>query len=313
MPPRSTPGERNRSPIALISTIGGKPQVATFALDALLGMGVRVARLHVVHLSGIDVRVKRSIDLLRAEIASRYRSQAIAFESHPVKPVRTTAPGTAYPVFGSPIERIDDPAAADAIWMTVHGLIARLKGDGCSVHVCVTGGPRLIGLQTLSVASLMLGGGDECWHLYTPEDLREKAGDGGFLHAPAGQVRLVRVPLLPLGYLVPALRQMAFAKPQDVIAAGQRQLSDEHIARCRRVLGGLAPRERDALRAFAEGARTNAEAARTLGVKISTLSTYTSKIYDLCRAEWDEAPNAALSHQDLRERFGELPEEAWGG
>ncbi|MEO6061821.1 MAG: CRISPR-associated ring nuclease [Thermoflexales bacterium] len=301
-----------RSPVALISTIGGKPQVATFALDALLAAGVRVSRLHVVHLSAANVRVKRAIDTLRKDIATHYGKAGISFESHPVKPVRSVAAPSGYPVYGPPIERIDDPAAADAIWMTVHGLIARLKGDGCAAHVCVTGGPRLIGLQTLSAASLMLGGGDECWHIYTPDDLREKAGEGAILHAPAGQVRLVRVPLLPLGGLAPILRRLAFATPQDVISAGQRQLSDEHKFRCRRVLAGLTAREQDALRAFAEGARTNAEAAKKLGVRISTLSTYTSKIYDLCREAWGEDPQARLTHHDLRERFAGLPAEEWG-
>lgn len=300
------------SPIALVCTLGGKPQVATFALDALIAQGVAVSRLHVLHLSAADRRIKASVDSLRAEVRIAYSARGITFESNPIQPVRTLASDGVHPVFGAAIERIDDPAAPDAIWMTAQALIKRLKNEGFVTHLCVTGGPRLVALQTLSAASLMLGVGDECWHLYTPPGLREEAGEGAILHAPAGQTRLVRVPLLPLGALAPGLRTMAFASPADVIAAGERRLSQEQIRRCEAVKATLTAREWDVLKVFAISARTHAEAAKILRLSESTLRTHMKKLLAVCREEWGDAPEAKLNHHVLRERFGDLPPAFWG-
>lgn len=303
-------GSSRPTPIALIVSLGGKPQIATFMLEALRARGHLVDRLHVLHLSTQDPRMQRSLDALRVALRNDAGDPPVALETHPIRPVKAMPANGTHPLWGEPILTVDDPRAPDAIWMTGQALIARLRNEGCALHLCVTGGPRLIGIQMMSVASLMFGGGDEVWHLYTPPDLRERAGEGAVMSAP-GQVRLVRVPLLPLGALAPALRVIAFSRPEDVIEAGQRRLSMEQRARCRQVIAGLAPRERDALQAFAAGARTNAEAAKRLGVKVSTLGTYTGKIYGLCREAWGDAPDARLSHQDLRERFRGLPAEVW--
>jgi len=140
--------------LVLVCSIGGKPQVATFALDALLRQGVNVKRLHAVHLSTDDPRLKRSIDILRAQFATHppYVQRGISFESVPIRPVRQIT-DAGHPVYGKPMMRIDDQAAPDAIWMTFNGLIVRLKTEGMAVALCVMGGPRLIGLQALSAAS----------------------------------------------------------------------------------------------------------------------------------------------------------------
>lgn len=301
------------SSIALVVTLGGKPQIATFALDALLAMGVPVARVYVLHLSAADPRVKAALDSLTNEFRTHatYQRAGLTLESRPVRPVRNIASDGIHPVLGSPIEQVDDAQAADAIWMTTQTLIAALKSEGCAVHLCLTGGPRLMALQALSAASLMLGGGDECWHVFTPLDVREEAGDGAVLHAPDRGIRLVRVPLLPLGGLAPTLRSMAFAKPEDVIAAGERRLSAEHEKRCGRVWERLTPKQREVLRVFAKGATSHAEALKILSMSGSTLSTHISAILALVRDVWEEPSDLKLNHHHLRERFGGLPESFW--
>jgi CRISPR-associated protein Csx14 len=299
------------SPTALICTMGGKPQLATFALDVLLAHGVAISRVFLLHLSMTDPRIKRSVEMIRKEFAAGNAKRAMTIESRPIQPTRRIASDGLHPELGPAIERIDDPLAADAVWMTMHALIGRLKVEGYAIHLCVAGGPRLMALQALSAASLMLHDGDRCWHLFTPKDIRDAAGEGDLMHTNDTRVRMVPVPLLPLGNLAPVLRRMAFATPEDVIATGRRAVDAEHVARCARVWEHLTGRERETLRVFAIGARSKREAAKKLGVAVSTVNTYTSNIYDLCRAEWNEPPDTHLNFHDLHERFGPLPESFW--
>ena len=62
--------------LALVCSIGGKPQVATFALDVLLRQGANVKRLHVIHLSTDDPRVGRSVRRRRPFVLEAPRGPA---------------------------------------------------------------------------------------------------------------------------------------------------------------------------------------------------------------------------------------------
>lgn len=300
------------SPVAMIATLGGKPQVVTFALDALFKGGIPVSRLNVVHLSASDPRVERSLSVLQTDLRRTYGARAPRFESvavtaDPPLPAR----GTYGALRGRPIERIDDPAAAQAVWMTLHRLVCTLRAEGCLIHLCVTGGPRLLALQAVSVANMMLTPQDRCWHLYTPEALREAAGEGRILHEP-DSVRLIPVPLLPLGLFVPGLQQAAYQSPDQIIAAGHRWLSARDERCCGEVIERLTPRQRDVLREFARGARSVAEVARRLSVSVATVNTHKTVIFDQCRAAWGVAEGERMDFHFLREHFGMMRDEGWG-
>ena len=298
---------------AMIAPLGGKPQVVTFALDALLGMGVRVERVVAVHLSARDERIRHSIDALKQDLPAHYGTQAPRFESLPIRAEPPIARGGTYTATaGRPIEQTHEPAAPDAIWMTLHRLIATLKTEGLSIELCLAGGPRLISLRALSAASLLFTPQDRCWHLYTPEDLRERAGEGCILHAGEGEgVRLISVPLVPVGLLVPGLRQAAFMRPEDFMRAAAQRLSAEDERRCREVIGHLTPRQREVLREFARGGGNAAEVGARLHVSPATVNSHKAVILGHCRNAWGVPPEQRMDFHFLREHFGALDEAHW--
>lgn len=303
-------------PTALIATLGGKPQIVTFAVDELLRQHVALHRVCAVHLAPSDPAIQRSLSLLRNEFDSfpLYRQRAerlgiarLRFDSFTVRERPGDALASLHSAAGGrAIERIDDFAAPTAIWLTVHRLIAALKREGYAIILLVTGGPRLIGLQALSAASLLFDMHDQCLHLYTPPALRERAGRGEILHraedAPA--IRLVHVPLLPINMIAPNLQEAALASPQDVLESGKSRLSRQDRQRVRQVMGRLTPRQREVLREFARGGADSATVARRLNITPATLDSHKARIFEECRIAWELPEKKRLSHRFLYEKFG---------
>ncbi len=304
------------APAALIATLGGKPQVVTFALDVLLDSGAPIQRVCVVHLSARDPRIQHALDKLQADLRARYGRQAPRFESVPIHALPRVAQGTYAATKGRPIDSIDDPAAPEAIWMTLHRLIGALRVEGYSIDLCVTGGPRLIALQALSAAILLLTPQDRCWHLYTPPALREAAGEGEIMHAPQAmqgedRLRLIAVPVLPLGVFIPGLQQAALQSPEQILAAGRQWLSAQDEQRCHEVLRRLTPRQRDVLRELARPGANAAAIAKRLHVSLATVRSHQQVIRAECRNAWGLAPKDRVDGQFAREHFGALPDHVW--
>ncbi len=303
-------------PSALIATLGGKPQVVTFVLDALLTSGVPVRRVCVVHLSAHDPRIQGSLNKLQVDLHTTYGKSALRFESVPIHTPPSAIQGTYAAIKGRPVDSVDDPSAAEAIWMTFHRLIGALRVEGYGIHLCVTGGPRLIALQALSAATLLLTPQDRCWHLYTPPALREAAGEGKIMHVTEGAsalggVSLIPVPVLPLGLFIPGLQQAALQSPDQILAAGRQWLSAQDAQRCREVIRRLTPRQRDVLRELARpGARAKTVATR-LNVTVATVNSHQGVIRAECRNAWGLSPTERVDAQFLREHFGALPDHIW--
>lgn len=296
--------------IAMVATLGGKPQIVTFALDALMQQGVTPRCVYALHLAPDDPSLARSLALLRAEFEQYppYQRAGIRFESFAIRQAPSGIAAEAHDAaVGQAITRVDHPSAADAIWLTTHRLLMTLKAEGYVVYLLVTGGPRLLGLQALSAASLLFDLHDECLHLYTPPELRERAGRGELLHRcdtdPA--VRLVRVPLLPIGMIAPLLREAARATPEKVLRSGkQRPLSIQDEERARQVLARLSPRLREVLHAIVQPDATYDSACRVLHISRKTLESHLGRIFIECRRAWEDEDK--VDKHFLREKFGSL-------
>ncbi len=275
----------------LVATLGGQPQVVTFGLDLLLAQGVPVDELVVIHLAGQRYR-QAYRRLAEAFPGDRYGERAIHLRGVPVQRQ------------GRPLEEIRATADADAVWRTVHELIAGLKGRGLRLHLLLTGGRRLLALMAVSAALLHLEHGDRAWHLYTPDDVVAAAYDGAFLHAPpeAG-VQLIEVPLAPLGAYFPGLRPLLNTSPAEVIAARTRWLDEVEQGRCRAVLERLSERQADVLRAFAAGLAP-AEVADRLVISPKTVDTHKTAILAERRIAWALPEAERLGYHWLREKFG---------
>ncbi len=270
-----------------VVTMGGQAQVVTFAVDGLLAMGEVLSGVLVLHLSPEDPRVRRALSQLSAEFAGgRYRGRPLEFRRVGLQ------------ARGRLLRAITDGAEAEAVWVLARDLLAELKGEGRSLHLCIAGGPRLLALTLTTAAMLQCDHQDRLWHLYTPPEFLERARDGAILHAPpeAG-VRLIPVPLVPWGVYFPALRALACPP------AFAPSLSPQDAACCAAVWERLTERQREVLRVLVSAASLQ-EAAETLGMTLKTLDSHKGQILAECRIAWGMPEGTRLTYHFLREKFG---------
>jgi len=274
--------------------MAGGPQVVTFALDELLGRGEVIHEVIVVHLSPqADALAGQALAKLTAEFPDdHYAGRPCRLRFFPIRQG------------GRRLDDIRDDAAVNVAWGAIYELIASLKTQGRHLHVCITGGRRMLALLAMSAAMLHFDHRDRLWHMYTPSEFLEHARDGAIMHArPEDGVRLLQVPLVPWGAYLPALRALAQAAPMDVVAAHTRWLDSAERARCRAVVEQLTPRQLDVLRTFASG-QTPQEAAETLCVTVKTVHAHKTVILSECRNAWEFPEDARLDYHFLREKFG---------
>jgi len=274
--------------------MAGGPQVVTFALDELLRRGEVIHEVIVVHLSPqADSLVGQALTKLTAEFPDdHYAGRPCRLRFFPIRKDSKR------------LDDIHDDAAVNVAWSAIYELIASLKTQGRHLHVCITGGRRMLALLAMSAAMLHFDHRDRLWHMYTPYEFLERARDGAIMHArPEDGVRLLQVPLVPWGAYLPALRALAQASPMEVVAAQTRWLDSAERARCRAVVEHLTPRQLDVLRAFADG-QSPQEVAETLCVTVKTVHAHKTVILSECRNGWEFPEDARLDYHFLREKFG---------
>jgi len=284
----------------MIATIGKQPQIVTFALDELLARGARIAEVIVLHLTPQDAgRTEWSLAKLAAEfVGDTYAGRPCRLRFIPIRHA------------GGRLEDIRNEAEANAAWLAIYELIAGLKAEGRHLHVCISGGRRILALLAVSTALLHFDHNDHLWHMYTEPDFLARARNGAIMHTTQeGQVRLIEVPLAPWGAYFPALRALAGASPQEVVAAQTYWLDEAERGRCRRVVAQLTPRELETLQAFAAGQNPQ-EVAETLCVTVRTVHAHKTRILDHCRNAWELPPDTRLTYYFLREKFGRYFQQA---
>lgn len=273
-------------------TLGGQPQVLTFALDALLARGEAVDQVAAVHLAPATPAMQQSLARLAEAFAGgRYAGRPCPLHSLVIH----DGPAA--------LADIADERAAEATWQTLHRLIGQLKGEGRRLHLVVTGGPRLIGLLAMSAATLLFDHQDRLWHLFTPRPLRQEASGGAILHVePDAGVRLIQAPLAPWGAYFPALRELTQASSQQVLTAQARWMDEGERGRCQLVAQQLTARQAEVLRAFAAGLNPQ-EVVERLSVTLKTVDSHKTAILDQCRIAWGVADGERMTYHDLRRRF----------
>jgi CRISPR-associated protein Csx14 len=285
----------------LVTTMGGQAQVVTFALDWLLAQGESIGQVIVLHLSPQNPRVDKALRQLAAEFANgRY-----ARTRQPVR-FRPLALGNTH----GALSDIRDEAAAETTWQTVYRLIAELKAQGSTLHLCIAGGRRIMGLMAMSAAMLHFDHQDRLWHLYTPDDLRQRAFEGALMHVEETDgVRLIQVPIAPLGAYFPALR--ALAQPvtgeattsQQALSLRTRLMEQVDREHCQAVLSRLTPRQVEVLRGLAQGMSPQ-EVADQLGIALKTLDSHKTVIFAHCRTAWALSDAFKVDYHFLKDKFG---------
>lgn len=275
----------------LIATLGGQPQVVTFALDALLAQGVVIDEVIAVHLS--DQRYHQSFRRLALEFKQgRYQDSPCRFR------------GLAIQEEGKPLPDIRHTLDAEAVWQSLHALLGTLKGANAQIHLLLAGGRRLMALLAMSTAMLHFDHADRVWHIYTPRTILNQARDGALMHVePSAGVRLISMPLTPWGTYFPGLRSLLKVSPAQVLAVRDRWLNQHERELCRQVWQRLTPRQRDTVAAFANG-DSRAQAAERLSVTLATVDSHKREVLAQCRVAWGLAEEQRLDYHFIREKFG---------
>jgi CRISPR-associated protein Csx14 len=274
--------------------MAGGPQVVTFALDALLCQGEVVREVIVLHLAPrADPLTADALGKLVAEFPDdRYAGQPCRLR---FVPLRRDA---------KKLDDIRNDRDVHVAWSAIYELISSLKAQGRHLHVCITGGRRMLALLAMSAAMLHFDHSDRLWHMYTPSEFIERARDGAIMHArPEDGVQLLQVPLVPWGTYLPALRTLAQASPIEVVDAQTRWLDSAERARCKAVVERLTPRQLDVLRAFADG-HSPQDVAESLCVTVKTVHAHKTVVLRECRNAWEFPEDARLDYHFLREKFG---------
>ncbi|MCP4419881.1 MAG: histidine kinase, partial [Chloroflexi bacterium] len=211
---------------------------------------------------------------------------------------------------GQPLADIRDEGDANTAWEAINQLIIDLKNEQHTLHICISGGRRILGLLTMSAAMLHFGHQDVLWHMYTPDELRQAANEGAIMHAPPNSgFRLIRVPMMPWGSYFPALRQMArpTAAERDVLAAPRAALDYAEEARKTAVLQQLTERQTEVLFAFAAGLNPQ-QVAERLFISIKTVDTHKTVILAECRNAWNLPDETWLDYRFLADKFEAVQE-----
>jgi len=276
----------------LLATLGGQPQVVTFTLDLLLKR-FPIGEVIVIHPHATQEHLQRSLACLNAEFVGDYyhfASQTIHLRSHVLQ------------LDDELLNDITDDISANGALDTIHGLIRDLKRQPRCIHLSVTGGRRLMALTAISAAQLNFKHNiDHIWHIYTPEELKQRARDGKIMHSsPQDHVNLIELPFVPWKTYFSSPLEPDDASAKATLSAQVTQ-AEEH-KRCKQVARAVTKGQLKVLQVFAEG-KTPDEVAGTLVISSSTVSSHLSKIFDECRTAWDLPPKQRLDYHFLREHF----------
>jgi CRISPR-associated protein Csx14 len=275
-----------------LATLGGQPQVVTLALDILLSQGIALNEVFVVHLSPQNKRYREALATLEREFANeQYRGQRCRYRPVPIRSGNQI------------ITELDSDMATRAVMNTLQQTIKQLKQQDKIIHLCLSGGRRLLGMLALSTALLHFDHEDRIWHLYSSDSVREQTSNGKVLHLPKHpETQLIEVPVLPWGHMFAALHQSAEADARDLIDQQKQQIHDIEHTRCQQVYDQLSERPREVLQAIASGMQPQ-DIANQLCVSLATIRAHQTPIFQECRNAWGLDTEKRLTYHWLREKF----------
>lgn len=197
-----------RSRHTLISTLGSEPQVVTLTLDLLLQRGYPVDLVIVIY------TVAESILAAMARLAEEFAGPAypqIALRAVPIVDDRGA------------VQDFSTEEDLRALRKILYREVRENRRQGRVVHLCISGGRKVMGASAMVVAQLLFSAADRVWHLMSEG---WKPGSAVQMHVqPQDRIWLVPVPVLRWTDSVGLLA--ALGELDDPDEALQRQ---EHLA-----------------------------------------------------------------------------------
>jgi len=282
----SPPEKRNRRAAVLVATLGVEPQVVTITLDMLLSNGWAISETVVICTK--TPRVQEALKIIEEEFQGA---------AYPGVRLRAVPVASAEGMAGD----FCTGEELQGLLRTLYVEIRRARQTGHVVHLCVSGGRKVMGIMGMVVAQLLFGPEDCAWHLVTEG---WQPGAGRQLHLPPGQgVWLVPVPVLrwsEAGVLMQTVAELN--DPAEVVAwhekisrAGQVKRQREFIERW------LTRAEREVVRLACRG-MDNAAIADALYKREQTVANQLRGVYEKFR-EWLGYPEGNVDRHRLIAEF----------
>lgn len=277
-------------PQTLITTLGSEPQVVTIVLDRLLAKGHRIDQVVAVY-TAADV-----VQAAMARLAGEFDGAV-----YPGITLRTA------PVIG-PDGAVEDLRTKDdmsALLNTLYHEVRDVKRQGRVVHLCVSGGRKVMGVMAMVVAQLLFGPDDQVWHLLSEG---WQPGSERRMHLrPEDRAWLVPVPVLRWTDSTALLAALGgLDDPAEAIRRQETLARSEAMRRRREfVEHWLSRAERQVVALACEGL-DNAEIARLLHKSEQTVANQLSRAYAKL-GEWlgfpERAPERSVLIAELAPYF----------
>ncbi len=269
-------------PCVCVATLGSQPQIVTLALDALLIRGYPLTELIVIHLTQHGPHYQAALQRLAALfVDDHYCGQPLRFRMLPIL------------IGQRPVADVQSEAAVDAASTAIQRLLQQLKAQHATIHLCATGGRRVLSMLATAAALQHFDQHDRVWHLYSSDAVRAATHRGAQMHYPdAAEVALLRIPVPTLGAgfgALPAAPAVVGTPPPE-------------YERCREVLTRISPRQCEVLQAVARGLSPQ-EVAAALSVEVSTVYSHQKVIFQECINVWGLPPEQRANARWLREHF----------
>lgn len=163
----------------LIATLGSEPQVVTLVLDRLLAEGFGVGQVTVVYTTAEIVQAAM------ARLAGEF--DGAVYPGIALRAVPVVGPGGAVDDFRTMTD-------VSALLSTLYREVRDAKRRNWTVHLCVSGGRKVMGIAGMVVAQLLFGPDDRVWHLMSEG---WQPGSEKRMHLrPEDPVWLVPIPVL---------------------------------------------------------------------------------------------------------------------
>lgn len=277
---RTRPSEHQQE--TLIATIGTEPQVVTISLDRLLAMGRRIAEVVIVYTAGL--RVEEALAVVEREFANG---------QYPATQLRKVAVVSS----AGPVEDFRNEEDIRALLGTMYVEVRRARQADATVHLCVSGGRKAMGIMGMVVAQLLFGPDDCVWHLVTEG---WHPGAQRRLHlSDTDTVWLVSVPVIRWAEAATLMRAVADLRDPREVMGWYGRLSHEAQMKRRRdfVHRWLSRAEREVVRLACKGL-DNASIASALRKSEQTVANQLRAVYEKLE-EWLDYPEYRVERSVL--------------
>lgn len=256
----------------LIATLGGKPQLITLALDALLLSGIQPQTVVVVHTRHDRPETAAALTHLRAEFSTTYTNT-------PLKLLELkNATG--------PLADVTAPIEVEVAFRSIYAEVRAAKLTDQNVHLLIAGGRRTLSVFGMAVAQMLFDDHDRLWHLASHPALEES----GNLHAgPDEWARLIPIPVMTWGQLSPVFNLLRdvddpFLAAERLQARQLRERLDDLRAF---VLGSLSGAEQRVVELLVREGWSDVDLGQHLSLSPKTVEQHLRAAYRKAALRWD--------------------------